>query len=120
MNRPKPSDEVSISVDACNEFLQYKAAMQPTQLVVVITQSGNPIACISKSSSLGPWILDSGAYDHMSSNKSFFSQLTYLDSLPSVTMANGSQIKVHGIGQTHPSFNVTLDFVLYILGCPLI
>jgi len=54
----------------------------------------------------------------MSGNKSFFSQLIYLDSLPSVTMANGSQIKVHGIGQTRPSSNLTLDFVLYILGCP--
>ncbi|XP_027927969.1 uncharacterized protein LOC114184830 [Vigna unguiculata] len=97
---PKPSYEVSISVDAYNEFLQYKAAMQPTQHVVAVTQSGNPLAYISQSSSLGSWILDFD--DHMFGNKSFFFQLTYLDSLSSVTMANGSQMKVNGIGQTQP------------------
>jgi len=32
VNPPKQSDDVSISIDAYNEFLQYKAAMQPTQL----------------------------------------------------------------------------------------
>jgi len=54
----------------------------------------------------------------MSGNKSFFCQLTYLDFLPSISMANGSQIKVHVIGQTRPSSNLTLDFVLYIADCP--
>jgi len=33
-------------------------------------------------------------------------------------MTNSSQIKVHGIGQTQPSSNLTLYFVLYIAGCP--
>jgi len=34
-------------------------------------------------------------------------------------MPNGSQIEVHGIGQTQSIPNLTLDFVLYILECPL-
>jgi len=88
--------------------------MQSTQPFIVVAPSCNFVACISKSSSLGSWILNSGASDHMSGNKPFFSQLTYLDSLPSVSMSNGSQIKVHGIGQTCPSSNLTLDFMLYI------
>jgi len=54
----------------------------------------------------------------MFGNKCLFSQLTYLDSLPSVTMANVYQIKIHGIGQTRRSSNLTLDFVLYIPSCP--
>jgi len=98
-------------------FSNTRQPPQPIQHVVVVAQFANLVACISKSS-FGPWILDLGASDHMSSNKSFFSQLTYFDSLASVTMVNGSQIRVHGIGHTCPSSNLTPDYVLYILGCP--
>ena len=35
----------------------------------------------------------------------------------SVTLADGSQIPVCGIGQTHPLPNLSLNFVLFVLGC---
>jgi len=54
VNPPKPLDKVSISIDAYNEFLQYKAALKPTQPIAIVGQSGNLVACISKFSSLGP------------------------------------------------------------------
>jgi len=86
--------------------------MQPTQHVAIVAQFGNSIAVF-----LSPPPLDLGFLTPvpliMSGNKSFFSQLTYLDSLPSVTMANGSQIKVHGIGQTRPSSNLTLSMLYH-------
>ena len=54
----------------------------------------------------------------MTGNQSFFSQLLLFDSLPSVTLVDGSQIKVRGIGQTHPLPNLPLNFVLFVPSCP--
>nr|KYP62139.1 hypothetical protein KK1_016664 [Cajanus cajan]KYP62140.1 hypothetical protein KK1_016665 [Cajanus cajan] len=66
----------------------------------------------------GPWILDSNAFDHMIGNQSIFSQLSFSDSLPLVTLANGSQIKVHGISQMHLLLHLPLHFVLFVPNCP--
>lgn len=89
-----------------NDFLQFKAAHQPSSSSFVST------------SSIGLWILDSGAYDHMTGNKSILSHLSYSDSFPSVTVADGSKIKVHGLGQAHSLPNLSLEYILYISGCP--
>jgi hypothetical protein len=89
-----------------------------TTPVASVVHIGNPNAFVSQSSSLGTWILDSGASDHMSGNKLLFSHLTFMDSLPNVTLANGSQTKCEGIGQVNPLPTLTLDSVLYVPGCP--
>ncbi|RVX13406.1 Vacuolar protein sorting-associated protein 53 A [Vitis vinifera] len=49
------------------------------------------------SPSLGLWILDSGASDHISGNKHLFSSITTTSALPTVTLANGSQIMAKGL-----------------------
>lgn len=54
----------------------------------------------------------------MKGNQSFFSQLSLSDSLPFVTLADGSQIKVCGSGQTHPLPNLPLNSVLFVPSCP--
>lgn len=64
------------------------------------------------------WVLDYSASDHMTGNKSILSHLSYLDSLPSITVNDGSKIKVQGLGQTHLLPNLSLDFVIYIPGFP--
>jgi len=82
-NNPRPlillksflgsAGEFSIYIDAYNEYLQYKAVVHHTQPTTAIAQSSNPAAFVSQSSSLGPWILDSGVSDHMFGNKFLFS-----------------------------------------------
>ncbi|RVW99738.1 hypothetical protein CK203_029151 [Vitis vinifera] len=62
---------------------------------------------------LGPWILDSGASDHISGNKHLFSSITTTSALPTVTLANGSQTMAKGIGLAHPLPSLPLHSVLY-------
>ncbi|RVW51331.1 Copia protein [Vitis vinifera] len=64
--------------------------------------TGNVSVCFTQSPSLGPWILDSGVSDHISSNKHLFSSITTTSALPTVTLANGSQTIAKGIGLAHP------------------
>ncbi|RVW48957.1 hypothetical protein CK203_095655 [Vitis vinifera] len=66
--------------------------------VASVAQPGNASACLTHTSSLGPWILDSGASDHLSGNKDLFSSITTTSALPTVTLANGSQTVAKGIG----------------------
>ena len=53
----------------------------------------------------------------MIDNKFILSHLSYSYSFPSVTLADGSKIKVQGLDQAHPLPNLSLDYVLYIPGC---
>nr|KYP33838.1 hypothetical protein KK1_045283 [Cajanus cajan] len=53
----------------------------------------------------------------MTSNQSYFSKLSFSNSLPPVTLVDGSQIKVHGISQIHPLPHLPLHSVLFVPGC---
>ncbi|RVX18320.1 Serine/threonine-protein kinase ATM [Vitis vinifera] len=79
---------------------------------------GNASACLTHTSSLGPWILDSGASDHLSGNKDLFSSITTTSDLPTVTLANGSQTVAKGIGLALPLPSLPLTSVLYTPECP--
>ncbi|RVW51674.1 Retrovirus-related Pol polyprotein from transposon RE1 [Vitis vinifera] len=72
--------------------------------------TGNVSVCFTQSSSLGPWILDYGASDHISGNKHIFSSITTTCALPTVTLANGSQIMAKGIGLAHPLPSLPLHY----------
>nr|KYP57490.1 Retrovirus-related Pol polyprotein from transposon TNT 1-94 [Cajanus cajan] len=110
--------DVTISASDYQDLLQLRAAQQSASPATTVAHSGNPVAFMSQSPSLGPWILDSDASDHMTGNQSYFSKLSFSDSLPPVTLADGSQIKVHGIGQIHPLTHLPLHSVLFVPGCP--
>ena len=71
-----------------DDYLRYQAAK--SAYVASIAQTGNASAYLTHTSSLGPWILDSGASDLVSGNKDIFSTLTTTPTLPTVTLANGS------------------------------
>ena len=76
----------------------------------------NAFACLSHS--FGPWILDSGASDHISNNKDIFSSLTITSPLPMIALANGSQTTAKGIGSTCPHPSIPLTSILYVPNSP--
>ncbi|RVW45616.1 Retrovirus-related Pol polyprotein from transposon RE2 [Vitis vinifera] len=95
------------------------SASQTSQASIAsVAQPGNASACLTHTSSLGPWILDSGASDHLSSNKDLFSSITTTSDLPTVTLANGSQTVAKGIGLALPLPSLPLTSVLYTPECP--
>ena len=91
-------------------FLRYQAAKSAS--VASVAQTGNVSSCLTHTSSLGPWILDSGASDHVSGNKDIFSFLTTTPTLPTVTLANGSQTVAKNIGLAHPLPSLPLTSVI--------
>nr|XP_009778353.1 PREDICTED: uncharacterized protein LOC104227744 [Nicotiana sylvestris] len=113
----------SVSKEEYNELLQYRASKQTSPQVASVAQTdthvaGNSFACVSQSSTLGPWVMDSGASAHISGNKLLLSNIVYSQSLPTVTLANGCQTKAQGVGQANPLSSITLDSVLYVPSCP--
>jgi len=52
----------------------------------------------------------------MTSNRTLFSYLSFLNSQPFITLTYGSQIPICGIGQTHPLPNLSFNFVLFVYG----
>ncbi|RVW86509.1 Retrovirus-related Pol polyprotein from transposon RE2 [Vitis vinifera] len=95
------------------------SASQTSQASIAsVDQPGNASACLTHTSSLGPWILDSGASDHLFGNKDLFSSITTTSALPTVTLANGSQTVAKGIGLALPLPSLPLTSVLYTPECP--
>ena len=82
--------------------------------ITFVAQTDNASACLSHSS--GPWILDFGASN--SGNKDIFSSLTFTSPLTMITLANGSQTIVKGIGSTCPLPFLPLTSVLYVHDSP--
>ena len=99
-----------------DDYLRYQAAKSAS--IASIAETGNASACLTHTSSLGPWILDSGASDHISGNKDLFSSLTTTPTLPTITLANSSQTVAKGIGLAHPLPSLPLTYVLYTPECP--
>ena len=99
-----------------DDYFRYQAAKSAS--VASVAHTGNVSTCLTHTSSLGPWILDSSASDHISGNKDFFSSLTTTLTLPTVTLANGSQTVAKGIGLAHPLPSLPLTSVLYTPECP--
>ena len=94
-----------------DDYHRYQAAKSAS--VASVAQTGNASACLTHTSSLGPWILESGASNQISGNKDIFSSLTTTSTLPTVTLANGSQTMAKGIGLAHPLPSLPLTSVLY-------
>jgi len=75
-----------------NEFLKWNEDRKLSSSMAFVAHTGTSFAGLTQSSSVDPWVFDSGATDHIIGNKSLFSSLSSLDNLPSVTMANGSRV----------------------------
>nr|KYP69953.1 hypothetical protein KK1_009160 [Cajanus cajan] len=61
--------DVTISASEYQDLLQLRATQQSASPATTVAHSGNPVAFMSQSPSLGPWILDSSASDHIYFNK---------------------------------------------------
>ena len=75
------------------EYLRLTEAAKSSSISSV-AQIGNVSTCFTHSSS--PWILDTGASNHISGNKDLFSSFTFPSPLPTITLANGSQTTAKG------------------------
>ena len=73
-------------------------------------------ACLTHS--FAPWILDTGASDHISGYKDLFSSLTFPCPLRTITLANGSQTITKGIGLACPLPSLPFTSVLYVIDFP--
>ena len=99
-------------------YLQYQASQQSSSSTASFAHTGNSVACLTQSSTLGPWVVDSGASEHISGNPHLFSHFLKSAPLPSVTVANGSHAVPKAVGSAEPLPTVPLEHVLYIPHCP--
>nr|KYP61340.1 hypothetical protein KK1_015827 [Cajanus cajan] len=102
------------SEDEYQEYLRLKSNSQAQSSFVPNIST----ACISQSmESQGPWIIDSGASDHISGNNSLFSSIS-LPKVPHfITLANGSKFVSQGVGQVSLTPSLNLKSVLFVPKC---
>nr|KYP72342.1 Retrovirus-related Pol polyprotein from transposon TNT 1-94 [Cajanus cajan] len=100
------------------DFLKWHEERQASNSTASVAHIGPSFVGLTHSTSLGPWVLDSGATDHISGNRSLFSSLSTSRYLPSITMANGSRATSHGVGTIHLSPSLSIDNVLYVPESP--
>ena len=99
------------------EYLQLKAAKE--SLTSPTISGHNSTACISQSgNNQSPWIIDSGASDHIAGNSSLFSSLSPPKIPHFITLADGSRVAATRISHVSPTSSLSLNSVLLIPGCP--
>nr|KYP45103.1 Retrovirus-related Pol polyprotein from transposon TNT 1-94 [Cajanus cajan] len=113
----KGNHPISLSTDDYKEYLQLKAAQQASSSVTV-AHTSNSTVCLSHSTSIGPWVLDSGASDHLTGNVSLFHSLSSPKTSHHITLVDGSKVQATGIGQISPTPSLPLKSVLLVPGCP--
>ena len=60
------SQGISLTDSEYDDYLRYQATKSASVTSVAsVAQTGNASACLTHTSSLGPWILDSSASDHI-------------------------------------------------------
>ena len=97
------------------EFLCLTHAAKSASIAFV-AQTGNASTYLAHS--LDPWILDSGASDHLSGYKDLFFSLTITSPLPTITLINRTQTMAKGIGSACPLPSLPLTSVLYVPNSP--
>ena len=93
------------------EFLRLTHVAKSASITSV-AQTGNAFAYLTHS--LGPWILDYGASNHLYGNKDLFSSFTITSPLLMITLSNGTQTMAKGIGSACPLPSLPLTSILYV------
>jgi hypothetical protein len=109
------NDLIFIPKDEYAQFLAHKRAS--TSSTTTLAQSDIASHCLLSFTS-NPWVIDSGANDHMTGSSTSLSDYHLVATPKSVTLANGSLSKVVGSGTTHLSPNIELSSVLHVPGFP--
>ena len=112
---PPPSQGVTLTPGKYEEFLRLTHASKSTSIAFV-AQTGNIFDYLTYS--LGPWILDSSASDHIFGNKDLFSSLTITLPLPMITLSNWTKTMAKGIGSTRPLPSLPHAYVLSVPDSP--
>ena len=111
------TSEMKFSEAEYQEYLRLKAAKEPQ--ISSSIGAHNSAACISQSGNdQNPWIIDSGASDHIAGNSSLFSSISSPNIPHFITLADGSQVTAKGIGHVSPTSSLSLSSVLFIPNCP--
>ncbi|RVW33893.1 putative mitochondrial protein [Vitis vinifera] len=120
---PQPSSSstsqgISFTDSEYDDYLSYQATESAS--VTSVAQTGNASACLTHTSSLGPWILDFSASDHIFGNKDFFFSITTTSALPAVTLANGLKLWLKALDRrTGKTIGIGCEFQgLYHLTSP--
>jgi len=116
-----PPSFVSFDTPAMfNKFLKWHKNQQSYSSTAFVAHTCMSFASLTQSSSPGSWVFDSGATDHITSNKSLFSSLSFLNPLTSIILTDGSKVSFHGVGIAKLFPSLTIDNVLYIPKSPFI
>ena len=104
--QPSTVDHTSIDTPSqpaiFNEFLKWYEDRKNPSSTTFVAHSVTSFVGLTRCTSLGPWVLDSGATNHITGNQSFFSSLSTTEYLLSVTMASGYRV-------------LLISFLLYLL-----
>ena len=100
-----------------SEYEEHLCLTQATKSssITFVAHTGNVSPYLTHSST--PWILDTRVSDHISSNKDFFSSLTFPSPLPTITLVNGSQTIAKSIGSACPLPSLPTS-ILYVPDFP--
>ncbi|XP_073041739.1 uncharacterized protein [Primulina eburnea] len=109
MALPPPALFTDAQLDQLSKFFS------STPTASLMASIGNPLNSTSAPSK-APWIIDSGASDHMTGSKMFFT--TYSPSIfpRTVKIADGSFLLIHGTGLVSVGPSLCLKNVLYVPG----
>lgn len=92
---------------------EYAAFTQYKVYRTTFVQPGNSSPCFTTSI---PWVIDSGASDHLISR--IFSNFSNKANNTNVTVANGLAVKVGGVGMASLSSSISLSSTIYIPNFP--
>ena len=106
------SDDAAFTKTQLDQISKLLSSSTGTSLMA---QSGNHSHFVS-TIPYKPWVIDSGASDHMTGCKSVFSSIESCNINRTVQIANGSVLKVCGTGSVPLGPNLSLRNVLYVPG----